>query len=63
MVEQEGMDGSIKSFEEIVAKIEAVTAEDIQSVAQELFTGAGLNLAVVGPKPPFGKIKSLLAKF
>ncbi|OGC44632.1 hypothetical protein A2V54_00510 [candidate division WWE3 bacterium RBG_19FT_COMBO_53_11] len=63
MVEQEGMDGNIKSFEEIVAKIEAVTVADIQDVAQEIFVGSGLNLAIVGPKPRFRKIKNLIAKF
>lgn len=35
--------------EEISEKISKVTAEDVQSVANDLFVNEGLNLAVIGP--------------
>ncbi len=34
---------------EIAKKIEAVTAEDVQTVAREIFIDKGLNLAIIGP--------------
>ncbi len=43
------MKGKIESFSALVKKIKAVTTEDIQAVAQEIFVNKGLNLAVVGP--------------
>lgn len=39
----------IKTVEEKMAKIDAVTAEDIQAVAKEIFAPQRLNLAIVGP--------------
>ncbi len=39
----------IESFSKKIKKIQSVTAEDIQSVAQEIFVNKGLNLAVIGP--------------
>ena len=39
----------ILSPDEIVAKIEKVTAKDIQKVAKEVLKNEGLNLALVGP--------------
>lgn len=46
----------LESPDEIVARLDAVTPQAIQSVAQELFQGEKLNLVVVGPfqeKAPF----------
>jgi predicted Zn-dependent peptidase len=40
---------NISTAEEIAKKINKVTAEDIKSVAKELFVNKGLNLALVGP--------------
>lgn len=39
----------VLSLFEIAKKIQAVTAEDVQKVAQEIFVNKGLNLAIVGP--------------
>jgi len=46
---QELMTDKIKTPEEVMAKIEAVTAEDIMSVANEYFVDEKLNLAILGP--------------
>ncbi len=46
---QELISGQILTVDEAVAALEAVTAADIQRVAQELFRPEKLNLAVVGP--------------
>ncbi len=41
--------GEIIFEKEWKKNVQAVTAEDIQSVAQEIFVNKGLNLAIVGP--------------
>ena len=41
--------GEIKTPEEVMEKIEAVTATDVQELSQELFHGDKLSLALVGP--------------
>jgi predicted Zn-dependent peptidase len=41
--------GKIISEKEWRKKIKAVTAEEVQAVAQEIFINKGLNLAIVGP--------------
>ncbi len=46
---QEATYGEIKTPEEVMAKIEAVTAEDVQALAQELFRPDRLSLALIGP--------------
>jgi predicted Zn-dependent peptidase len=46
---QEATYGEIKTPEEVMEKIEAVTAEDVQDLAQELFRPDRLNLALIGP--------------
>ena len=48
--EQEILTGEILQPEEIIKKIKAVTAEEIQAVANEVFINQKLNLAVIGPK-------------
>jgi len=40
----------IETPEEIVAKISAVTAQEIKAVAREILTGDNLNLSLIGPK-------------
>jgi predicted Zn-dependent peptidase len=40
---------AIKDPEMLEKRIRAVTAKDIQKVAQEIFVDKGLNLAVIGP--------------
>lgn len=46
---QEATYGEIKTPEEVMAKIEAVTAEEVQELARELFRPDRLNLALIGP--------------
>ncbi len=46
---QELLNGEILTADEVARRIEAVTAEDIASVAREFLSNDGLSLAVVGP--------------
>lgn len=46
---QETLLGNVESPEEVLAKLEAVTADDVSRIAREMFTPAKLNLALVGP--------------
>ncbi|MBU6231793.1 insulinase family protein [Patescibacteria group bacterium] len=45
---QETMKHEIQSPEEIIAKTAAVTAADVQKLAQDVFVNKGLNLAIIG---------------
>jgi len=58
---QEVMHMKLKDPKSVAARIKAVSAEDIRSVARQLFRDRGMNCAVVGPfrKPPFGDILSI----
>ncbi|MDP2934614.1 MAG: pitrilysin family protein, partial [bacterium] len=56
---QELMENRILTLDKIFAKIEAVTAKDIQRVAKDIFRPEKLNLALIGPfkdKSKFEKI-------
>ena len=46
---QELLSPEVLTVDEVLEAIDAVTAADIQQVAQGLFQGERLNLAVVGP--------------
>ncbi|HEU5434212.1 MAG TPA: insulinase family protein, partial [Thermomicrobiales bacterium] len=46
---QEATYGEIKTPEQVVEKIEAVTAADVQELAGELFRRERINIALVGP--------------
>ena len=46
---QELLVGRILTVDEVVAIIDAITTEDLERVARELFIGDKLNLAIVGP--------------
>ncbi|MDP2720438.1 MAG: pitrilysin family protein [bacterium] len=46
---QQLLEGKFRSLEEISKNIDKVTAEEIQSVAQEIFVNRALNLTVIGP--------------
>jgi predicted Zn-dependent peptidase len=46
---QESTYGEIKTPEEVMEKIDAVTAEEVQELAQELFRPDRLSLALLGP--------------
>jgi predicted Zn-dependent peptidase len=46
---QELLTGEVLTVDEVVERVDAVTAEDLQRVAQEFFRPGRLNLAVIGP--------------
>ncbi|MBI4993726.1 insulinase family protein [Candidatus Wolfebacteria bacterium] len=59
---QEILTGKIVSPNELVKKIQAVKAEEIQQIAREIFKNGKLNLALIGPfkeKSQFEKILNL----
>ena len=43
------LEGKIRDQKELIANIEKVSAEDIQTTAKEIFVDQSLNLAIVGP--------------
>jgi predicted Zn-dependent peptidase len=43
------LEGEVPEPEEVLAGLDAVTAEDVQRVAQDVIGGHGLNLALIGP--------------
>jgi predicted Zn-dependent peptidase len=49
VAEQELKSGIILTLEEKFAKIDSITGEDIQRVAQDIFVDNKLNLAIIGP--------------
>lgn len=49
LVQQFILTNDIETFEEKIERIEAVTAEDVQRVAQDIFRNKNLNLAIIGP--------------
>lgn len=48
-LKREVLEGNAAEPEEILAGLDAVTAEDVQRVAQDVIGGHGLNLALIGP--------------
>jgi predicted Zn-dependent peptidase len=46
---REVLEGRVLEPEELLEKIDAVTAEDVQRVARDLIARDKLNLAVIGP--------------
>ena len=57
---QEILTGRILTVDEVVSIIDAITAEELQQLAQELLVGDKLRLAVVGPVPPNESLEELL---
>ncbi len=57
---QELFENKILTLEEKLAKIEAVTAEDVQRVAKDIFRPEKLNLALIGPFKNKAKFQRLL---
>lgn len=57
---QELMTDKIITPEEVIAKIEAVTAEDIINIANEYFVNEKLNLAILGPFKNKNDFKAIL---
>lgn len=57
---QEIVEKKIMTPAQIVERIQAVTAEEIQEVARDLFKNEGLNLAVIGPLKNGDELQSVL---
>jgi len=57
---QELLTGRILTVDEVVSIVDAITASDMQRVAQELFLTSKLNLALVGPLRNKGRLEKLL---
>ena len=49
---QELLEERIENPDEVIAKIDKVTSEDVQAVGQEFFKNQGLNLALIGKLSP-----------
>jgi hypothetical protein len=47
--------------EEVLGGLDAVTAEDVQRVAQDVIGSNGLNLALIGPFDDAERFEKLLA--
>jgi predicted Zn-dependent peptidase len=58
---REVLEGHAVEPEEVLAGIEAVTAEDVQRVAQDVIAGNQLRLAVIGPFDDAERFERLLA--
>ena len=53
--------GEIEPVEDVVAAIDAVSADDVQRVARRLFAPGGFAMAVVGPGGDAGRLEEILA--
>jgi predicted Zn-dependent peptidase len=53
--------GEIEPIEDVVAKLKAVTADDVMRVARRLFRREGVSAAVVGPGAGQDEMEALLA--
>jgi predicted Zn-dependent peptidase len=58
---REVLEGRASEPEEVLDGVEAVTAEDVQRVAQELIDDEALRLAVIGPFEDAGRFEELLS--
>ena len=52
--------GRVRTPEEVIKEVDAVTPADVQRVAKDIFKTSGLNLAVIGPHAIPIKLKKLL---
>jgi len=57
---QEVMTGRIRTVDEVVAIIDAITGDELQEVARELLAGEKVRLSVVGPVPEDEPLETLL---
>ena len=60
-IRREVLEGRAAEPDELLAGLDAVTAEDVQRVAQDLINGSGLRLAVIGPFDDASAFEKLLA--
>jgi predicted Zn-dependent peptidase len=58
---REVLEGQATEPEDVLAGLEAVTAEDVQRVASELIADEALRLAVIGPFEDPARFEALLA--
>src|SRR6478609_11644868 len=59
---REVLEGKAVEPEVITAGLDAVTADDIQRVAQDVIANAGINLALIGPFEDAGPFEELLER-
>ena len=57
---QETLTGRIREVDDVIDIINAITADELQKLAQELLVGKGLRLAVVGPVKAEDSLEDLL---
>ncbi len=57
---QEILEERIENPDEVLGKIDAVTADDVEAAGKEFFKEAGMNLAVIGKFEDGQKLESLL---
>jgi predicted Zn-dependent peptidase len=57
---QELLTNQIFTLDEVIEKVDAVTAGDIRNVARKLFLTSKVNFALVGPVRSTGKLEKLL---
>lgn len=62
-IEQQAFHNKIREPQELFAKIDRVTARQVQEVAEQLFKPQRLNLAVIGPYKNEQPFKKLIKKF
>lgn len=62
-LEQTAFRKQIQTPEEVYKQIDAVTAKQVQAVAQDLFQSNKASLAIIGPYKHQAKFEKLLAKF
>ena len=60
---EEMVTGKPLTVEEVFAKIDSVTAADLQAVAQELIRPENLNLAMIGPWKDADKFEKIIKEF
>ena len=53
--------GEIEPIEDVVAKLKAITADDVMRVARRLFRREGVSAAVVGPGVSQEEMEAVLA--
>ena len=60
---EEMLTGTPLTAEEVLAKLDAVGAEDIAAVARDRFKPETLNMVVLGPEPDSQKFEAILSRF
>ncbi|MDD5416118.1 MAG: pitrilysin family protein [Candidatus Daviesbacteria bacterium] len=56
------LDRKVETFEEILKKIDKVTNEDVQNLAEELFVKNRYNLQIIGPLKSADKFENILSE-